>query len=425
MDITINQELKSLIRPLTEAEYAGLEAAILRDGIREPLSVWDNNGKFILLDGHNRKKICDKHGLDYKTKTIKEVTINGEAVDLDSLDRAQVWIAHNQGARRNLESADWALLVAEIMPAFTADAKRRQNEKLLENAKANANKPKGLEKLSLGNELPNDKNDKSNENSELGKAVVQAIESIAPGQTNKAYVQAALKEGGYKSGEFTKPEKFKKLKEKVGEAPKKEKHKAMPDLIRKQKTASIVKQLDSVEAMEAKKLAGVYDVAVIDPPWPMVKIERDERPNQAKFDYPTMDVPQISEDVSENLLKHLNKDAHVFLWTTHRFLPDALNLLKGWGLSYVCTFTWHKSGGFQPVGLPQFNTEFAIYARKGAPKFVDTKAFNTGFEAPRGKHSEKPEAFYATLRRVTGGRRIDMYNRRTIEGFDGWGKEAK
>jgi hypothetical protein len=82
------------------------------------------------------------------------------------------------------------------MPAFTADAKRRQNEKLLENAKANANKPKGLEKLSLGNELPNDKNDKSNENSELGKAVVQAIESIAPGQTNKAYVQAALKECG-------------------------------------------------------------------------------------------------------------------------------------------------------------------------------------------------------------------------------------
>ena len=407
------------------ATSSGLEAAILRDGIREPLSVWDNDGKFILLDGHNRKKICDKHGIEYKTRVIKKVTINGEEVDLDSLDRAKIWVAHNQGGRRNLESADWAFLVAELMPAFTADAKRRQNEILLENAKANANKPKGLEKVSLPNELGNLKHNKSNEDKHLGEAVVQAIDSIAPGQTNKAYVQAALKEGGYKNGEFTKIDKFKKLKEKVGEVSKKEKHKVMPDLIRKQKTANIVKNLDSVEAMEAKKLAGVYDVAVIDPPWPMQKIERDERPNQAVFDYPTMSIEDISGDIGDNLLKHLNKDAHVFLWTTHKFLPDAIALLKGWGLSYVCTFTWHKPGGFQPIGLPQYNCEFALYARKGTPKFVDTKKFNTCFDAPRGKHSEKPEEFYETLRRVTGGRRIDMYNRRKIEGFDGWGKESK
>ena len=424
MDMTINQELKALIRPLTETEYAGLEAAILRDGIREPLSVWDNDGKFILLDGHNRKKICDKHGIEYKTRVIKKVTINGEEVDLDSLDRAKIWVAHNQGGRRNLESADWAFLVAELMPAFTADAKRRQKEQ------AEFKKVYGTD--SKEDSFPNElgklkslKSTSSNDDKHLSEAVVQAIESIAPGQTNKAYVQAALKEGGYKNGEFTKIDKFKKLKEKVGEVSKKEKHKVMPDLIRKQKTANIVKNLDSVEAMEAKKLAGVYDVAVIDPPWPMQKIERDERPNQAVFDYPTMSIEDISGDVGDNLLKHLNKDAHVFLWTTHKFLPDAINLLKGWGLSYVCTFTWHKPGGFQPIGLPQYNCEFALYARKGTPKFVDTKKFNTCFDAPRGKHSEKPEEFYETLRRVTGGRRIDMYNRRKIEGFDGWGKESK
>jgi len=227
MDITINSGLKSLIRPLTETEYSGLEAAILRDSIREPLAVWDNGGKFILLDGHNRKKICDKHGIEYKTRVIKKVTLGGEELDLDSLDRAQIWVAHNQGARRNLESADWALLVAEIMPAFSADAKRRLEE-------GQKNKPtyggdnKGV---TLGNSLPSVKPVKSATYDE-GKAVVQAIESIAPSQTNKTYVQAALKEGGYKDGEFTKPEKFKKLKEDVGAAPKKAKHKIMPALIK-------------------------------------------------------------------------------------------------------------------------------------------------------------------------------------------------
>ena len=33
---------------------------------------------------------------------------------------------------------------------------------------------------------------------------------------------------------------------------------------------------------------GEFETIVIDPPWPMTKIERDARPNQAGFSYPTM-----------------------------------------------------------------------------------------------------------------------------------------
>ena len=185
------------------------------------------------------------------------------------------------------------------------------------------------------------------------------------------------------------------------------------------KREEIKQHLESVEVQAIKAVEGIYDVVVIDPPWPIEKIERDERPMQTSFDYPTMSLNEI-----KGIDIPCAGNCHVWVWTTHKFLPAAFNILEAWGLKYVCTFVWHKPGGFQPVNLPQFNCEFALYCRKGSPKLLDTKNLPTCFNAARGSHSEKPKEFYDFVRRVTAGRRLDMFNRRQIEGFDGWGKEA-
>ena len=177
--------------------------------------------------------------------------------------------------------------------------------------------------------------------------------------------------------------------------------------------------LEEKEAQAIKAAQGVYDVVVIDPPWPVEFIARRVRQQQVSLAYPTMTVEQIRA-----LELPLAEHAHVWLWTTQRFLPEAFACLEAWGLTYSCCFVWEKAGGMQVTGLPQMNCEFALYARKGAALLLDTTALMTCFAAPGGGHSAKPDAFYAMVRRVTAGKRLDMFARRSIEGFDAWGNEA-
>jgi len=184
----------------------------------------------------------------------------------------------------------------------------------------------------------------------------------------------------------------------------------------------IIKQEEKFEILKDKELAplsGKFDVIVIDPPWQMEKIKRKVAPLQVGFDYPTMSIDEI-----KNYQLPAENNCHIFMWITHKHLPHGFDIFETWEVKYICCFVWHKNGGFQPFGLPQYNCEFALYGRIGTPTFIDLKDFNVCFNANRTGHSEKPKEFYKTLRRVTAGRRVDIFNRRDIEGFEKWGNEA-
>lgn len=91
--ITILKKISDYIIPLGEEELFQLERNILQEGCREPLIVWHkSDDQLILVDGHNRYKICQKHGLPYK---IKEVSFK-------DLEEVKVWMVDNQMGRRNL-----------------------------------------------------------------------------------------------------------------------------------------------------------------------------------------------------------------------------------------------------------------------------------------------------------------------------------
>lgn len=163
---------------------------------------------------------------------------------------------------------------------------------------------------------------------------------------------------------------------------------------------------------------GMYRTIVVDPPWPMQKIERDLRPDQVGFDYPTMTLAAI-----EDLDIPAAEDCHLYLWTTQKFLFDAGEILKRWGFRYHFAMVWKKPGGPKPYNWPLLNCEFVLFGRKGTFDFLDTKAFCTCFEAPRRQHSRKPDEFYDTVRGVSPGPRLDMFSREPREGFDQYGIE--
>ncbi|SMG40780.1 ParB N-terminal domain-containing protein [Dethiosulfovibrio salsuginis] len=86
----IQPDLQAYIDPLSEEELRMLEESILAEGVRDPLVVWKEEN--VLVDGHHRKSICDKHGISYSVVYRS----------FESKEQAKAWMDLNQLGRRNL-----------------------------------------------------------------------------------------------------------------------------------------------------------------------------------------------------------------------------------------------------------------------------------------------------------------------------------
>lgn len=93
----IDPRLEAVCLPLSKDEYDLLESQIKRDGVLDAVKVWDRGGELVLLDGHNRLKICK----DNKLPIPESAT-----VEIDSIDEAVIWICDNQKGRRNVATKE-------------------------------------------------------------------------------------------------------------------------------------------------------------------------------------------------------------------------------------------------------------------------------------------------------------------------------
>jgi N6-adenosine-specific RNA methylase IME4 len=163
-----------------------------------------------------------------------------------------------------------------------------------------------------------------------------------------------------------------------------------------------------------------YRTLVVDPPWPIKKSSRTVRPNQVSMDYPLMTVPEIAALPVKQMADCAG--AHVYLWTTHRHLPDAFDIFKKWDVRYHCLLTWVKNVGFTPFSW-MFSTEHVLFGRTNTLPLMKLGK-RVDFYARGREHSRKPAEFYSIVREVSPGPRLDMFAREQHEGFDQWGDEV-
>ncbi len=97
-DVIVDEEFRQLIPPMSQEQRDDLEQNLLRDGCLSPLIVWAEHR--ILLDGHNRKEICDRYGVEYG---FRELSLSNRTAAAD-------WIDANQLGRRNLTPEQMCLV---------------------------------------------------------------------------------------------------------------------------------------------------------------------------------------------------------------------------------------------------------------------------------------------------------------------------
>lgn len=170
---------------------------------------------------------------------------------------------------------------------------------------------------------------------------------------------------------------------------------------------------------------GRYRCIVADPPW-RLDTGPDEMHGTIERGHDHLSYDQMSLDAIRDLAvgQLAAPDAHLYLWTTNRYIEDAYGIARAWGFHPSALLVWCK----KPRGIGLGDTfrqtaEFILFARRGklaARRIVE----RTWFEWPRGAHSVKPAAFYSLVESVTPPPYLDLFARRVRKDWTVWGAEA-
>lgn len=125
-DLVIDKEFEELLPVLTPEEFERLEQSILKNGMLDPIKVWEEpgTGRNIIIDGHNRYRILKKNNISLNYWENYKFMYADELPTRDDVKR---WMLEQQLGRRNLSEAEKYEIVQKFKSVFEQKAKKNQS----------------------------------------------------------------------------------------------------------------------------------------------------------------------------------------------------------------------------------------------------------------------------------------------------------
>ena len=165
---------------------------------------------------------------------------------------------------------------------------------------------------------------------------------------------------------------------------------------------------------------GGYGTILVDPPWKFDDVVRKAVP------YATM----TNDDILRLPVRFLRAPrSHLYLWTTDSHLEIALRAARLWGFEYKHPICWVKRGESKKlqIGAGHYYRkahELCLFCVAGTLVTLE-HSLPTVFEAPRTKHSAKPDRLYEMAEVMSPGPRLELFARTERPGWKPWGYDTK
>lgn len=371
-------ELCKLFPPMPEDQFTILMQDISANGLRHPIVI--HEGK--ILDGRHRYKACINLGRQ------------PVSVVYDGNDPLGFVISHNL-ARRHLDESQRAMIGARL-------ATLKVGQKSQKDERGEISPATGLTNEQAAKRMSVHRDSVRHARKVLNSGTPELVEAV---DNSKIAVSVASKIANLE------PEQ----QQMIIADPKPEQ--AIKKIARQEKEQELAERtiIQTMHSMDK-----LYGVIYADPPWKYETFSENGMDRSADNHYPTMSMfDMLALDVPAA------DDCVMFMWATVPMLPEALDLLQGWGFEYKSHICWIKDK--QGTGYWTRNKhELLLIATKGK---VPAPAMGTQppsvIELPLGRHSEKPALFadmISTLYPTTP--KLEMFARVGRVGWDVVGNEA-
>ena len=397
----MGKEKYQLLPPLSQDEYESLKEDVAKMGVLVPIE-FDEKGE--VLDGHHRIKACKELGIAEYPRIIREFKNEEEK-------QAHVWAVNI--ARRQLSSEQLKSI-------------RNEQKKLAAEMRKN-----GLSQEAVGallrvsqrtvsyweqkdtpiSSIANRRNSGFNGEKPDSRTVVPKKEHSVIAER---YDSGEAQEGIAADYKITQ-QHIAKIIEK--ENKKRNEKKKRQEAAAKYDSDGYFGGKDGLQNLinSGRK----YRIIYADPPWNYDNTMPDYFKEQADH-YELMSLEEICNMPVGNIAEN---DAVLFIWVTSPILEDSFCVINAWGFKYKASFVWdkikHNMGHYNSV-----RHEFLLICIRGSCQPDKQKLHDSVQSIERLGHSAKPEKFREIIDEIyPEGKRIELFARKKVEGWDAFGNE--